>query len=350
MAEGKLQLNCKVTGVGSLPPMSLDDALAWVREYTPELPYIPQLPLFTPGSGMLHELFETPEQFFETNGAGLSYGIIPGQMGNLLDLMADEGRIKPRRLVAEFATRFSLSSKYSPFLALKNQMVGPVALLLGLTVNNRPLVEVPGALAIVGNYLSWKITKENHLLEKFTCPKIWILDEPIVPNLGKLEKKETYPALIVQIREVCQSIKKLRAIPGIHCCGSLRYGVPFLKDIGDAAEIWSVPILEFVRNRLQGSDEGTRDISLLNAERIMKGKLFSGGYLLAGTVSTEESGIEIKREEVIHTINDLFAKEEKCVLNRLAVTGACGLGTLSIDKARTVVKETISISNALKLN
>ena len=49
---------CRVTGIGSFACAGVDEAMAMVREFAPELPFLPQLPRLSPNERMNEQMYD----------------------------------------------------------------------------------------------------------------------------------------------------------------------------------------------------------------------------------------------------------------------------------------------------
>ena len=119
-----------VTGVGSLPFTDPEEAVAFVAEYAPELPFWPQLPRRRPGEGVIAQGLGPLAAFLEPAARPFCWQARPCEgRAFWAALDGEEARLAPNTAAGFFAfERAAQEGRFRWAAALKAQSEGPITL------------------------------------------------------------------------------------------------------------------------------------------------------------------------------------------------------------------------------
>jgi len=277
-----------VTGIGSLPFADPAEAIRFVAATTPEIPYWPQLPAGSRGSGMADQLIDAPG--FQAFESAMDFGLFPRA------------------------------------IAVKGQVVGPVTLTSHTPrdAGAERALEEPARLAAAG--AAWQIER----LSRFGLPVILFVDEPSLGSLpaGELAAGGRCETAVASVLSV---IRKGGALAGLHCCAPLPPS--FVRRVDP--DIYSFDASDGAPAFFDSSD----------------GQAFvaSGGLLALGLVRTSGAP-DARSPETIVNVWRLAAGPFSSlveVARQSFVTPACGLGTLAPPLATEIFERARRISERL---
>jgi hypothetical protein len=357
------KLNGLATGIGSLPHTDTDAALDLIFKYTPHIPFWPQLPKR-----------DIRERMVIQSSEGL-----PCFRLNDKDLVFDSSNQEQEltrfyeRIITDDSEYFKMSGDFADGLwqflkrlekqdinkieFIKGQITGPFTFAASINdAEGRAILHNPVIFQAIREGLAMKARWQMSLLKKFGKPVIIFFDEPYLACLGSgftaINRKDVveglteftekiksadgltppfHPALFKKggVQQNSIDVGQERAgLIGVHCCGNTDWSI--FTDIS-YIDIISFDAFNFL------------DRILLYTENL-RGFFKRGGILAWGIVPTEAFSKEINAgilaKKLSHAFNLLLNKgiQEETLKNRLILTPACGLGTLSCDKAEPIFK------------
>jgi hypothetical protein len=119
-----------VTGIGSLPLISATAALEAVAEFSPEIPFWPQLPQLSERESIIGQGLGIVAEHIEPRREGYGYQIKEGHIDSVLDILhRSTGDLTPESAAgfAAFEQALSLSA-FDSAVAVKGQIEGPITL------------------------------------------------------------------------------------------------------------------------------------------------------------------------------------------------------------------------------
>jgi len=219
------------------------------------------------------------------------------------------------------------------------QVTGPVSFALTVVDENKRAIyynDMFRDVIIKGIAMKarWQLRRFKPLCESRIC----FIDEPVLSAFGS----STYVSVsrddvVAMIQEVVEAIHLEGGLAGIHCCGNTEWTIPI--DAG-------VDIINF--------DAYTYGESVLLYPEPMKSFIESGGVLAWGIVPTS---VDIEREttdllvnKFLGLVDGLVSKgiNHAQVIQNSIITASCGTGSVPIDRAERIVRETKKVSNVLK--
>ena len=154
-----------VTGIGSLPLTSITSAIRSVAEFSPEVPFWPQLPQLSERESIVGQGLGVVEELIEPRNEGYGYQVKEGRLNSVLEILhRSSGELTPANAAGFGAFEEALSSGlFSSAVAVKGQIEGPITLSAYLFHKGRPFLSDPALFAAVAFHVSqivaWQIDR-----------------------------------------------------------------------------------------------------------------------------------------------------------------------------------------------
>jgi hypothetical protein len=294
-----------VTGIGSLPFEDADQAVAFVAQHSPEIPFWPQL-LVSDMVGALVAQVLPPLGHSE-----------PGAVGWHLDEV-DVGRLRESAVAGTNLLGTAQVPGFHAFLraaadgafprarALKGQVTGPLTLAWLLRVNGVRAIEVEALVELLAQLVVRHALAQIEALRARGRPVIIFLDEPA---LRLVADDRHASADIALLRGVCAAIRSAGATVGLHCCA--------LVDLGQLCAI-EPDIVSF---------DAVEGMAVPIADRATLEYWSAGGILAFGLVSAEGGGPPATTEALFARwlAAGSYLGDVSDLAQRTLVTATCGL-------------------------
>lgn len=219
-----------VTGIGSLPFINAREAVQFVAQNCPDIPFWPQLPRRSPREQMIEQPLERILQQLLPNDRQYGYLIEEGHLDDVIHLFTklDGSLLKPQ---AEgfFAFQEALvDGVFRRAIAIKAQMVGPVTLASQIMYRGSSLVEYPHALAVIGEYVARMAFWQIERLQGWGKDVIFFLDEPCLGMLSLEHYGQTVTSMspLGVLMNIVKTIRQAGVQVGLHCCATPKMNVP----------------------------------------------------------------------------------------------------------------------------
>ena len=303
----------QVTGIGSLPHLDPDEAVKFVAQFSPAIPFWPQLPQRSPAEGMIAQMLSPLLGLLDEQG--------PAQFeikSNSLDDFRRRLRVVEAVLNEDSAAGFFAferacqGNKFPDATAFKGQVTGPMTLGWCLFNNGRALSTLPEIYAELVGYVcclaSWQISR----LDRFSKPVILFIDEPMLAF-------DSPPAYLTDgLKLLIAAIHQAGAYAGIHCCAT------------------PAPVSLCSLQPDIVSFDAHQGLEALLSQPETRAFVESGGCLSFGLVPTLDAPGKFKPSE---TFVRWAAAADECVNAQVLaaqslVTATCGLGLLSVEAAQ----------------
>lgn len=321
------QFQAGVTGIGSLPHTDPEEAVRFIAELCPEIPFWPQLPRRNAGEYMLLQMM-TP----------------------LLDLLQPKSAARievrssalfQRRLrTAEAAFDASSAAGFCAFeegcaaglfdnaRILKGQLSGPLTLGRCLFIGDerpQPLMLDSALMNDLTDYLARLAVWQVERLARFGRPVMLFVDEPALsPALSTSQQ-------IVYLRRVLDAIRQAGALAGVHCCAS-----------GAASALFEAApdVISF---------DAYSELEVYMATPGAPRFLAQGGGMAFGLIPTLADPLEVSVEALFRRWQKAAASSEPNALAQQSlITASCGLGLLSECAARASFEQAQRLSALLR--
>lgn len=331
--------------IGSVPFTSPGEAISLMAE-TLDIPAHPQLVRVTPWEDML---LSATSGFpaIRVDGAGGITVALEGReeamasfyeryFAGELDFLALDS--KSSLGFEEFAKKAAEDSGFGKSF-LKSQVVGPLTFGQSVKVEGaNALSDDPGLLELCALAMGGKAALAASRIRALGRKPIVFLDEPGLTGYGSAFSTLSQETVVATLTS---SIEAARAggpvLVGCHVCGNTDWGL--LTKVG--LDVINFDAFEFMET-----------ICLYPKE--MRGFLEAGGMLAFGVVPTRDFDDSVKAGNLAAIVREgwrsLSAKGVDLALlkERTLITSACGLGSLSPEKAAGILKIIPETAKALK--
>ena len=339
--------NCIATGIGSLPIVDPDKAAALSLLYLGEAPIWPQL----------------PQRDFREHMDGQYSESLPGlqldQAKNRFyfdtskDLTPELEKFFERYLEKDYAF-FKISKKYAAgFYAfvralkkglpsnarfVKGHITGPLT--FGTSLKDelgRDIIHNEQLFDAVVKGLAMKAAWQIQELKQFNRPVIIFIDEPAMESLGSAFCAVSSEVVAEKLNEIIDMIHELGGLAGIHCCGNADWPMIFNTRV-DIVNFDAFGYMD--RVLLYPGDIGkfiNRGGSL--AWGIVPTGAFTGNETADLLITKLEAGMQRLVKEGV---------DKMAVLRQCLITPACGMGSLTTDKAEAVLKLLREVSDRMQ--
>ena len=351
-----LQPHGLATGIGSLPFIDPQEALALIFETLPDIPHWPQLPRRGAPEHFVHQFLQPlvdcgtltargDTWIFDTAKADHAECLtdfyttcLPAQEGDSQCLQSFLPTVEAAAGLHAFLQQ-ARAGALEKAAYVKGQIVGPLTVALELKdQQGRPAYYQGDLRDIIVRTLALQARRQAAALSGFGCTPIIFIDDPAVRAYGsRLHLALSREMIIEDLDTICAAIESEKAIAGIHSCEALD---------------WS--LLMATRIRILSLDAYRCGPSLQPYATQLKDFLARGGVIAWGIVPTlddpfAESAISL-HNRLLALWHDLFAElsERQTLLKQSLVTPACGTGLLTPAQARRIYRLTAELSLRLR--
>ena len=211
-----------VTGIGSLPLTSITSAVRSVAEFSPEIPFWPQLPQLSERQSIVGQGLGIVENLIEPRNEGYGYQVREGQLDSVLEgFHRSSGELTLANAAGFGAFEEALSSGlFTSAVAVKGQIEGPITLSAYLFHNGRPFLADPVLFAAIAFHVSQIIAWQIDRLKSAGLPVLMFVDEPALcldaPVADAVPEEQRLNALAATLQDA-----RIRgAYAGLHCCAA----------------------------------------------------------------------------------------------------------------------------------
>ena len=348
------QANCLATLIGSLPLTDHGKASDLIMEYTPEIPFWAQLPVHKK-EGMMVQFTPGLPGFSSDNGKGFVNTDSESYDNDLLEFFEDymaviEGKIeldtsrfalKKDSARGFFVFLDHLQTLVVPPIAVKGQITGPFTLGTGIVdQNKRPIFYDPQLRDTAVKLLAMKARWQVRRLSLLQRPVMIFFDEPALAGVGSSECTSISNEEIRQcLGEVFEAVHLEGGLAGVHICANTD---------------WSL-VLESSADIVSFDAYADFDRFILYPDQIKK--FFESGKILAWGIVPTLNAEQIERESVTSLLGQWEEKVKQIealgidaqkLINQSLITPSCGMGSLSVDLAKKVLRMTRDLSQEIR--
>lgn len=211
-----------VTGIGSLPFVSVESAIRSVADLSPEIPFWPQLPQLSERESIVGQGLGIIEELIEPRHEGYGYQVKENRLNSVLEILhRSGGELAPSNAVGFGAFQQALSSGLFPSaLAIKGQIEGPITLSAYLFHKGRPFLSDPTLFAAVAFHVSQIVAWQIDRLKSSGRPVLLFIDEPALcldsPVANTVSEEHRLNALAATL----EGARTRGAYAGLHCCAA----------------------------------------------------------------------------------------------------------------------------------
>ena len=211
-----------VTGIGSLPLTSITSAVRSVAEFSPEVPFWPQLPQRSERESIVGQGLGLIQDLIEPRNEGYGYQVKGGHLDSVLELLhRSSGELTSANAAGFGAFEKALSSGlFSSALAVKGQIEGPITLAAYLFNESQPFLADPVLFAAIVFHVSQIIGWQIDRLKSAGLPVLLFVDEPALcldaPLANAVSEEQRLNALAATL----ENARIRGAYAGLHCCAA----------------------------------------------------------------------------------------------------------------------------------
>jgi hypothetical protein len=211
-----------VTGIGSLPFKSATTAIQAVAEFSPEVPFWPQLPQLSERESIVGQGLGALEKLIEPRNEGYGYQVKEGCLNAVVEILHRSGGALSQDNAAGFgAFEEALSSAvFSSAAAVKGQIEGPITLSAYLFHNGRPFLSDPALFAAVVFHVSQIIGWQIDRLKAAGLPVLLFVDEPALCLDAHSVKVVSEEQRLNALAATLEHARNRGAYAGLHCCAA----------------------------------------------------------------------------------------------------------------------------------
>lgn len=211
-----------VTGIGSLPCVSIAEAIRAVAELSPEVPFWPQLPQRSEQESIVGQGVGIVENLIERRDDGYGYQVKEGQLDSLLEVLhRSDGELLPSNAAAFGAFEEALSSgAHRSALAVKGQIEGPITLAAYLFHKGKSFLADPVLFGAIAFHISQMINWQIDRLKSAGLPVLMFVDEPALCLDGSPANSVSEEQRLNALAASLDGARIRGAYAGLHCCAA----------------------------------------------------------------------------------------------------------------------------------
>ena len=302
-----------VTGIGSLPLTSVAAAIRSIAEFSPEIPFWPQLPQLSEREAAIGQGLGILGDLIEARSEGYGYQVRVGRIDSVLEILhRSRGELTPAHAAGFRGFEAALSSGlFHSAVAVKGQIEGPITLSAYLFHQGRPFLSDPALFAAVAFHVSQMICWQIDRLKSAGLPVLLFVDEPALcleAPANAVSEEQRLNALAVTLNDA----RVRGAFVGLHCCAAR----PFRRMCRAKPDILSFD-----------ADEG---LELFFADPVARSFVHRGGMVAYGMVPTLSRLTALDSTNIfVRWLRAASSAGDPQKLARSAmITATCGLGLL----------------------
>lgn len=309
-----------VTGIGSLPFLSADEAIRSVAEFCPEAPFWPQLPQLSQAQGVIGQGLGVLHGLVEPRSAGYGYQVRPGKIDAAVNALRNSSGCLTSANAAGFPA-FEAALRRNSFgsaRAIKGQIEGPVTLATYLFHRDRPFLADPSLFAAVAFHIAQIVCWQIERLSAFGLPVLMFLDEPALCLDDAAPLGISHDLRLSALSAILQDVRSRGAFGGLHCCADR----PFDRMCAAMPDILSF--------------DAHHGLEQFFASRHAFSFLDRGGWVAYGMIPTSKDLTSLDAPSIFGRwlACASMAGDPQSLAQRAIVSATCGLGLLPASSVR----------------
>jgi hypothetical protein len=210
-----------ITGIGSLPVTSKASAIQAVAEFSPEVPFWPQLPQLSTRESIIGQGLGVVADLIEPRSEGYGYQVKDGQIDSVIEMLhRSNGELSAAYATGFHAFEEALSAGlFKSAIAVKGQIEGPITLSAYLFHKGRPFLSDSALFAAVAFHISQILCWQIDHLSSAGLPVLLFVDEPALSleaPANAVSEDERLSALAATLNDA----RARGAYAGLHCCAA----------------------------------------------------------------------------------------------------------------------------------
>jgi hypothetical protein len=211
-----------VTGIGSLPFTSSASAIRSVAEFSPEIPFWPQLPQRSKRESIVGQGLGIVENLIETRNDGYGYQVKEGQLDSVLEVLhRSDGELLPSNAEGFSAFENALTSgQFTSAVAVKGQIEGPITLAAYVFHKGKPFLADPELFGAIAFHISQIINWQINRLKAAGLPVLMFVDEPALCLDASFATTVSERQRLNALAAILEEARIGGAYAGLHCCAA----------------------------------------------------------------------------------------------------------------------------------
>jgi hypothetical protein len=212
-----------VTGVGSLPFVDPQEAVRFVADHCPVLPFWPQLPRRHPSEGVIPQGLGRLAAFLEPAAKPFCWQVRSDRVASFASaLKDDDAPLDPESAAGFFELENAIRAGSFPNVAaFKAQSAGPATVAHCVFVDGKPLATQPDWLELVTTFSARQAVWQVDRLRNLGKPVVFVLDEPAIRIALSCASADRAAEIVAAIATVLRAVRNAGAAAGLHCCAPL---------------------------------------------------------------------------------------------------------------------------------
>ena len=211
-----------VTGIGSLPLISVASAIQAVAEFSAEVPFWPQLPQLSERESIIGQGLGSVKDHLEPRSEGYGYQVKEGRIDSVLEVLhRSGGELTPENALGFWAFEKALSSgTFDSAVAVKGQIEGPITLSAYLFHRGRPFLSDPALFSATAFHVSQIICWQIDRLKAAGLPVLLFVDEPALCLETDGATSVSEDRMLGALAVILEDARIRGAYAGLHCCAA----------------------------------------------------------------------------------------------------------------------------------
>lgn len=210
-----------VTGIGSLPLTSVSSAIQAIAQFSPEVPFWPQLPQLSLSESAIGQGLGCLAGLIELRKEGYGYQVKSGQIDSVLEALHGSGGALTSINAAGFGAfeNALASGLFKSAVAVKGQIEGPITLSAYLFHQGRPFLSDPTLFAAIAFHVSQMLSWQIERLNSSGLPVVLFVDEPALcleDSADSVSEEQRIDAVAATL----ENARTRGAYAGLHCCAA----------------------------------------------------------------------------------------------------------------------------------
>lgn len=315
-----------VTGVGSLPYPSAQQAVEAVQRLCPEAPFWPQLPKRSSSEGIISQGLGILGELVEPRESGFGYEVKDGQIDAVVQLLhRSDGALREESAAGFFSFEAALlAGGFASARAVKGQIEGPITLAAYLYYKGQPFLSDAALFSAVAFHVSQMVCWQVERLRGAGLPVLFFVDEPALCLEASTAAEEQF---LSALAATLADARARGAYAGLHCCAAS----PFQRMCQVGADILSFD-----------AHAGLEQFFLLSDARNF---VQSGGLVAYGLIPTRRSLADLDAHTIFRRwfAAAAMAGDPQELARAAMVTATCGFGMLDEGS----VEESFALADAV---
>jgi hypothetical protein len=211
-----------VTGVGSLPFVAPGEAIDFIAQHCPAVPFWPQLRRLSAREAMIPQTLGPLFRHVAAVRGEYAYAVPAARVDRFLSsLERADARFDPAHAAGFYAFLEACGQgRFPAARALKGQAMGPVTVACSLVVDGESFLDRDPLRAAVADYVVRLARWQSDVLLGLSPSVVLVLDEAYL-GVALRRRPERRAAVVELLRSVVLRVRRPGVVVGLHCCDEI---------------------------------------------------------------------------------------------------------------------------------